>query len=89
MFRIFRSWPNRSRPSASVAHDRLKVLLAHERAAVGKTDLISVLRDEILAVIRKHVLINPENVRITADRSEKVSTLTVDIDIPMDAAVAA
>lgn len=84
MFRFFRS-----RPTASVAHDRLKILLAHERAAVGKSDLVNVLRDEILAVIRKHVSIDPDNVRITAERSEKTSTLTVDIDIPMDTAVAA
>jgi len=72
------------RRSAPVARDRLKVLLAHERAFAGKPDLIGVLRDEILAVIRKHVAVDPERVRITADRAGKVSTLTVDIEIPMD-----
>ena len=72
------------RRSAPVARDRLKVLLAHERAFAGKPDLVGILRDEILAVIRKHVAVDPEQVRITADRSGKVSTLTVDIEIPMD-----
>jgi cell division topological specificity factor len=72
------------RRSAPVARDRLKVLLAHERAFAGKPDLVGVLRDEILAVIRKHVAVDPEQVRITADRAGKVSTLTVDIEIPMD-----
>jgi cell division topological specificity factor len=72
------------RRSAPVARDRLKVLLAHERAFAGKSDLIGVLRDEILAVIRKHVAVDPERVRVNANRASKVSTLTVDIEIPTD-----
>jgi cell division topological specificity factor len=72
------------RRSAPVARDRLKVLLAHERAFAGKPDLVGLLRDEILAVIRKHVAVDPEQVRIKADRAGKISTLTVDIEIPMD-----
>lgn len=79
MFKFFRS-----RRSAPVARDRLKVLLAHERASFGKPDLIGVLREEILAVIRKHVAVDPDKVRVKADRADKVSTLTVDIEIPMD-----
>ena len=72
------------RRSAPVARDRLKVLLAHERAFAGKPDLVGILRDEILEVIRKHVAVDPERVRIKADRAAKMSTLTVDIEIPMD-----
>jgi cell division topological specificity factor len=79
MFKFFRT-----RRSAPIARDRLKVLLAHERAFIGKPDLIGVLREEILAVIRKHVAVDPDKVRIKADRADKVSTLTVDIEIPMD-----
>ena len=72
------------RRSAPVARDRLKILLAHERSFAGKPDLVGVLRDEILEVIRKHVAVDPERVRIKADRAAKMSTLTVDIEIPMD-----
>jgi cell division topological specificity factor len=79
----------RSRRTAPVARDRLKVLLAHERAFVGKPDLIGLLRDEILAVIRKHIPVDPDRVRVTAERADKVSTLTVDIEIPMDLPTAA
>ena len=59
-------------------------MLAHERSFAGKPDLVGVLRDEILEVIRKHVAVDPERVRIKADRAAKMSTLTVDIEIPMD-----
>ena len=79
MFSFFKS-----KSTAPVARDRLKVLLAHERSFLSKPDLIAVLREEILAVIRKHVPVEPENVRVTTERAAKVSTLTVDIEIPMD-----
>jgi cell division topological specificity factor len=79
MFKFFRA-----RRSAPIARDRLKVLLAHERVSFSKPDLIGVLREEILAVIRKHVAVDPDKVRVKADRADKVSTLTVDIEIPMD-----
>ena len=41
--------------SASAARDRLKVLVSHERAAIAQSQLVEVLRDEILGVIAKHV----------------------------------
>jgi cell division topological specificity factor len=78
MLRFFR--PRRSAP---IARERLKVLLEHEHAELGKPDLVASLREEILAVIHKHVSVDPENVRVTADRTEKMSTLTVDIEIPL------
>ena len=79
MFSFFKS-----KTSAPVARDRLKVLLAHERAYLGKPDLIAVLREEILAVIRKHVQVDPDKVRVTTEREANMSTLSVDIEIPMD-----
>jgi cell division topological specificity factor len=79
----------RSRRSAPVARERLKMLLAHERISTGKSDLISILHEEILAVIRKHVTVDPQKVKVSADRDDKVSTLTVDIEIPLDTPTAA
>lgn len=69
------------RRSAPVARDRLKVLLAHERAMTGRPDLIAVLREEILAVIRKHVPVDPGKVHVRADQAGAVSTLSVDIEL--------
>jgi cell division topological specificity factor len=84
MFSLFKS-----RRSAPVARDRLKVLLAHERAFIGKTDLVAVLREEILAVIARHVTVDSDTVRVRAERSDTVSMLTVDIEIPTEATKAA
>ncbi len=70
------------RGSAPVARERLQILLAHERATRGQSDLLSILREEILAVIARHVSYEPEKVQITMDRGKSVSTLAVDIEIP-------
>jgi len=72
-------------PSAPAARERLQVLLAHERASVGGSDLVTKLRDEILRVIAKHVQIDDEKVSVKMERGDKVSTLAVDIEIPFDA----
>jgi cell division topological specificity factor len=76
LFSLFR------RGTAPIARERLQVLLAHERIARGKTDLLAVLREEIVAVIARHVLFEPDKIRIKMDRGKSVSTLEIDIEIP-------
>jgi cell division topological specificity factor len=57
-------------------------LLAHERIACRHQDLLGILREEILAVIARHVSFEPDKVQIKMDRGKSVSTLAVDIEIP-------
>ena len=68
--------------SAPVARERLQILLAHERGLSGRPDLLGVLRAEILAVVSRHIVLDPENVIIRMDRSKHVSTLEIDIEVP-------
>jgi cell division topological specificity factor len=72
------------RPSstAPVARERLQILLAHERAVVGKSDLIAILQDEIVAVIAKHFPVEPEAIKVKMERGDAVSTLEVEVEIP-------
>jgi cell division topological specificity factor len=70
------------RGSAPVARERLQLLLAHERATLGgRSDLVSILREEILAVIAKHVTVERDKIQVKMDRGGSVSTLEVDIEI--------
>jgi cell division topological specificity factor len=73
------------RSSAPVARERLQILLAHERTYSGQSDLVALLREEILAVIAKHVKVDSDKVLIKMDRGNAVSTLAVDIEIPTPA----
>jgi cell division topological specificity factor len=70
------------RGSAPVARERLQILLSHERAARGHPDLLNILREEILVVISRHVVFEPDKVQIKMDRGKIVSTLEVEIEIP-------
>jgi cell division topological specificity factor len=75
----------RRRASAPVARERLQILLAYERTARGQLDLVAILREEILAVIARHVSVDHDNVQIKMDRGDTVSTLEIDIEIPNSA----
>jgi cell division topological specificity factor len=72
----------RGRRSAPVARERLQILLAHERTSRGQPDLLAILHEEIMAVITKHVAIDREQVQVTMDRGDKVSTIEIDVAIP-------
>lgn len=74
------------RGSANTARERLQLIIAHERSENGRPDLVITLREEILAVIAKHVKVDADKVQIKLERGHGVSTLGVDIEIPVDAA---
>jgi cell division topological specificity factor len=71
--------------SAPVARERLQILLAYERGTRGQSDLLSVLREEILAVIERHIPLERENVQVKMDRGDTVSLLEIDVEIPNSA----
>ena len=47
------------------------MLLSHERASAGKSDLLATLQEEILAVIAKHVNVDRDKVQIKLDRGRR------------------
>ena len=72
-----------SRPAtAPVARERLQILLAHERGVRGQSDLLMLLREEILAVVSRHVTLDPDKVIVRMERGKNVSTLEVDVELP-------
>jgi len=73
---------NSRNASAPVARERLQILLSHERSLRGQPDLLGVLREEILAVVARHVVLDPDKVIVKMERGESVSTLEVDIELP-------
>jgi cell division topological specificity factor len=75
----------RRRRSAPVARERLQILLSHERAARGESDLLGILREEILAAIAKHITVERDNVHVRMDRGATLSTLEIDVEIPHSA----
>jgi cell division topological specificity factor len=72
----------RRRGSATVARDRLQILLAYERTARSASDLLTVLREEILALVARHVPVEPDRIKVTMNHGDAVSILEVDVEIP-------
>jgi cell division topological specificity factor len=77
----------RQKSSAPMARERLQVLLAHERSSIGQTDLVAILREEILAVISKHVQLDADKVQVKLDRDKNFSLLEIDVEIPLNSAL--
>ena len=72
----------RSRNTAPVARERLKMVLAHERVGNTHSQLVAVLQEEILAVIAKHMQIDRDKVLVKLDPGDSVDTLEIDIEMP-------
>ena len=68
--------------SAPVARARLQSLLEYDRSLISHADLLSVLREEIFALIGRHAGIDANKVHFMVVRGSTTATLTVDIEIP-------
>jgi cell division topological specificity factor len=71
--------------SGQHARERLQLLLAHERTSESRSDLVAILQQEILAVIARHVAVDRDQVVVRLGRGGEISTLEIDIEVPLDA----
>jgi cell division topological specificity factor len=69
----------RQKNSASVAKERLRIIVAQERSQRGAPDYLPLLRRELLEVIRKYVNVEHDaiDVHVENDGSHNVLELTV------------
>jgi cell division topological specificity factor len=64
--------------SAPVARKRLQTLLEYERGLIDP-DLFTVLREEILSCVSRHVTVDPDKVQLRVDRGARVSALALEM----------
>lgn len=77
---IFDYFRTRNQPSASIAKERLQIIVAHERG--GRTDFLLPLQKELLAVIAKYFPIDEDQVKVELERSGDCSILELNITLP-------
>jgi cell division topological specificity factor len=82
LFQLFKA-----RGSAPVARERLQILLAHERVALGPEDLLGKLRGEIIATVLRHIQVDPGKIMVKMDHDAAVSTLEIEVEIPKESIV--
>jgi cell division topological specificity factor len=70
----------RDHKSADLAKERMKLVLIHDRTDMTADELAS-LKDELIAVISRHVDIDPHAVRIEMSHEGRQQRLIADIPI--------
>ena len=70
--------------TASVAKERLQIILAHERSGrnASRPDYLPALQRELLAVISKYVSIEPGDIKVHLERQDNLEVLEVKIELP-------
>jgi cell division topological specificity factor len=70
--------------TASVAKERLQIILAHERSGrnAGQPDYLPALQRDLVAVIGKYIKINPDDIKVQLDRHDDLEVLEVKIELP-------
>ena len=69
--------------SATVAKERLQIILAHERSGRRRgKDYLAALQRELVAVISKYVSIKPEEIKVHLQKKENLEVLEVKIELP-------
>jgi cell division topological specificity factor len=77
---IFDYFRPKSTTSASLAKERLQIIVAHQRGR--RIDFLPLLQKELLMVIAKYVPIDPEQVKIDLDRHGDTSVLELNVVLP-------
>ena len=70
--------------TASVAKERLQIILAHERSGrnAAEPDYLPDLQRELVAVIGKYIKIDPRDIKVQLDRQDNLEVLEVKIELP-------
>lgn len=68
--------------SASVAKERLQIVLAHERSGRDGTDFLPRLQKELLAVVTKYVAVEEDMIRVSLGKAGNASVLEINVEIP-------
>jgi cell division topological specificity factor len=68
--------------TASVAKDRLRIIIAQERTASGGPDYLPLLRRELLEVIRKYVNVDVDAVKVDVVKDGEHDVLDISVALP-------
>lgn len=70
----------RSTSAQDIAAQRLRLVLMHDRANISP-GMLQILKDEIIAVISKHLDIDKDSVAVTFNEDQRETRLVADIPL--------
>jgi cell division topological specificity factor len=68
--------------TASVAKERLRIIVAQERSSRGAPDYLPLLQRELLEVIRKYVSVDVDAVRVEMAKDGDHDVLDISVALP-------
>ncbi len=68
--------------TASVARERLRIIVAQERSTRGAPDYLPMMRNELLEVIKKYVHVDLEAININFERDSGHEILELSVTLP-------
>lgn len=68
--------------SASVAKERLQIIVAHQRSQRDQPDYMPMLERELLEVVRRYVNVDQDAINISLDREDDCSVLELNVTLP-------
>lgn len=71
--------------SASVAKERLQIIISHERSQRNTPDYLPRLQEEILAVIAKYIPVTRDKVSVNLERMGDSAVLELNVTMPDEA----
>ncbi|MCL5042554.1 cell division topological specificity factor MinE [Halopseudomonas salegens] len=72
----------KSTTTASVAKERLQIIVAHERGQRNQPDYLPQLQQEIIDVISKYVAIDRDQVSVALENQGDCSILELNVTLP-------
>ncbi|GAB3394090.1 cell division topological specificity factor MinE [Azotobacter armeniacus] len=80
IFDFFRE--RKKETSASIAKERLQIIVAHERGQRSTPDYLPDLQKELVEVIRKYVNIDSDQVQVVLEDQGNCSILELNVTLP-------
>ena len=68
--------------TATVARERLRIIVAQERSTRGAPDYLPMMRNELLEVIKKYVHVDIEAISINLERDSGHEVLELSVALP-------
>jgi cell division topological specificity factor len=69
------------RQSAAIAKERLKIVLAHERAGRNAPEFLPRLQKELIDVVARYVKVRDDMIRVNLGKSGETSLLEINIEL--------
>ena len=73
--------------TASIAKERLQIIVAHEKTRNNNPDYLPMLQKELIAVIAKYVEVDEDHVKVELEKEGNCSVLELNITLPEETTV--